>query len=106
MDHRAQAMLLVGTARPEQALRFYRDVLGLALIEDSPFALVFETSARTLRVQKMAAVEPSPGTVLGWRVEDTLGKGVGNYHSALFMSSNSTKKSMFCIVSRKRPRQR
>ena len=30
----------VATAKPDAAKRFYRDTLGLSLVEDSPFAIV------------------------------------------------------------------
>lgn len=71
MDSNAEVMAFVGTTDPEAARRFYSEVLGLELIEDSPFALVYLTGGRTLRVQKMR--EPFvvfPGTVLGWKVAD------------------------------------
>lgn len=47
---------------------FYADVLGLALVEETPFACVFEAHGTMLRVT--ATTEPArPGyTVLGWRV--------------------------------------
>ena len=60
----------VGTARPEQALLFYRDVLGLELIERHEFALVFDAHGTVLRVTIAAGVTPQPYTVLGWKVSD------------------------------------
>jgi catechol 2,3-dioxygenase-like lactoylglutathione lyase family enzyme len=58
------------TARPEQARAFYRDVLRLPMVEESPFALVFDCGGTMLRVQKVERVEPPPHTVLGWSVAD------------------------------------
>jgi catechol 2,3-dioxygenase-like lactoylglutathione lyase family enzyme len=78
MDHDAEVMAFVATARPDEALVFYRDALGLRFIEDSPFALVFETSGRMLRVQKLPEpFTPAPGTVLGWKVADIRGAIAG-----------------------------
>ena len=58
------------TAQPEQALAFYRDVLGLPLIADEHFALVFDAHGTMLRVAKMRNFIVQPGTVVGWRVDD------------------------------------
>jgi len=71
MNADTEAMHFVATARPDDALAFYRDVLNLQLVEDSPFALVFNTGGRSLRVQKAReTVMPAPTTVLGWNVAD------------------------------------
>jgi catechol 2,3-dioxygenase-like lactoylglutathione lyase family enzyme len=64
------AVAFVATARPDQALGFYRDVLGLNLVEDSPFALVFEIAGTPLRVQKVHQVTNPPYTVFGLLVSD------------------------------------
>jgi catechol 2,3-dioxygenase-like lactoylglutathione lyase family enzyme len=66
----------LATCAPERALPFYRDVLGLTLLEDSPFALVFDVNGTTLRIQKTRAYTPAPHTALGWQVQsihDVLG---------------------------------
>ncbi len=60
----------VSTAQPALALAFYRDVLGLALIEQTAFALVFDAHATMLRVTIVEHVTPAPYTVLGWAVTD------------------------------------
>lgn len=67
-DH--DLIAFVATARPDEAARFYRDVLGLALLEDTPFALVFSDQGRMLRIQKVEAHSPAQHTVLGWAVPD------------------------------------
>lgn len=59
----------LATNVPERALPFYRDVLGLTLLEDTPFALVFDAGGTTLRVQKTRGHTPAPHTALGWQVE-------------------------------------
>ena len=60
----------VATAKPAEARSFYQSVLGLLLVEESPFALVFDANGTTLRVQKVGAVSPAPHTALGWHVEN------------------------------------
>ncbi|MEZ5670531.1 MAG: VOC family protein [Alphaproteobacteria bacterium] len=58
------------TAMPAAAKAFYGEVLGLRLVEDSPYALVFDAGGTMLRLQKLAAHRPQGHTVLGWRVDD------------------------------------
>jgi catechol 2,3-dioxygenase-like lactoylglutathione lyase family enzyme len=58
------------TNDPERAKTFYRDVLGLPLREESPFALVFEAGGTMLRVQKTSGHKPAPHTLLGFEVPD------------------------------------
>jgi catechol 2,3-dioxygenase-like lactoylglutathione lyase family enzyme len=56
------------TAKPSEAKEFYQNALGLKLIEDTPYALVFAAGATTIRVQKVQAVVIGGYTVLGWQV--------------------------------------
>jgi catechol 2,3-dioxygenase-like lactoylglutathione lyase family enzyme len=58
----------VATSDAAASQRFYRDVLGLELLGDEPFALVFRLHGSVLRVQKVERVAPQPYTVLGWQV--------------------------------------
>ena len=60
----------VGTVRPAEARHFYEQILGLQLLEESPFALVFTSGGTTVRVQKVQAVVTPPYTSLGWEVVD------------------------------------
>ncbi|MBZ0229582.1 MAG: VOC family protein [Bauldia sp.] len=60
----------VATARPDEARTFYRDILGLRLIEDFRFALVFDANGTMLRIAKVDVVAPSTNAVLGWGVEN------------------------------------
>jgi len=60
----------VATRDLGRAKMFYRDTLGLRLVSEDQFALVFDaagTMLRVARVQKPAAAEY---TVLGWQVQD------------------------------------
>lgn len=66
----APVMAFVATAHPDEARRFYEEVLGLSLVADEPFALVFDLGGVMLRVQKVESLTPQTFTVLGWRVED------------------------------------
>ena len=50
--------------------RFYGDVLGLELIESSPFANAYEVNGTQLRVTRVDHPVAAPYTVLGWRVDD------------------------------------
>ncbi len=60
----------VSTADARRALRFYRDTLGLRLVSETPFALVFDVMGTMLRVAIAETVTPAPYTVLGWQVAD------------------------------------
>ncbi len=66
----ARIVAFAATAHPDRARRFYVETLGLSLLADEPFALVFDVNGIMLRVQKVAAVAPAPHTVLGWNVPD------------------------------------
>ena len=54
-----------------RAKEFYRDTLGLRLImEEPPFALVFEANGIMLRLGMAKELPPAHGTVLGWQVPE------------------------------------
>ena len=80
----AAPVAFVATTNPTRALAFYENALGLTLVADEQFALVFDLSGAMLRVTRVDALEPQPFTVLGWRVDDIesearalAGRGVG-----------------------------
>jgi catechol 2,3-dioxygenase-like lactoylglutathione lyase family enzyme len=58
------------TTSAARARRFYRDTLGLKLVDDNQFALVFDANGTMLRVQLVEEVVSPPYTVLGWEVQD------------------------------------
>jgi predicted enzyme related to lactoylglutathione lyase len=60
----------IATTQPEQAKVFYSEVLELPLMEDTPFALVFDAHGTMLRIQKVQTLTPAGHTVLGWHVVD------------------------------------
>src|SRR5882757_4509102 len=52
-----------------RARDFYRDTLGLRLVmEEPPFALVFDANGIMLRLGMAKEIAPAHGTVLGWQV--------------------------------------
>lgn len=54
-----------------KALAFYRDALGLRLVEDqAPFALVFDLNGTMLRATFAGEFKAQPFTILGWQVSD------------------------------------
>ena len=55
----------------ERAKAFYRDALGLRLLnEEPPFALVFDANGIMLRLAMVKQLPPAHGTVIGWQVSD------------------------------------
>ena len=66
----AEIMCFTATKNPEAAKNFYEDILGLDLIEDSPFALVFDANGTMLRIQKVQEHTPARHTSLGWKVDE------------------------------------
>jgi catechol 2,3-dioxygenase-like lactoylglutathione lyase family enzyme len=76
----AASVAFVPITDKDKALAFYRDQLGLTLIEDqSPFALVFRlngqlngdgTMLRATFAPDQITFKPQPFTILGWQVSD------------------------------------
>ena len=60
----------VATSAPAKAKKFYRDKLGLRLVDEGPFALVFDAHGTMLRVTPVDKVAAAGYTVLGWQVPD------------------------------------
>jgi catechol 2,3-dioxygenase-like lactoylglutathione lyase family enzyme len=67
---RQELVAFVATTNPTRAREFYGEVLGLSLVSDDPYALVFEANGATLRIQKVEELTPQPFTALGWTVSD------------------------------------
>ena len=66
----ARLMGFVPTREFGAAKVFYRDKLGLELVDEDGFALVFTVGARQIRVVKVGAFTPYPFTLLGFEVAD------------------------------------
>lgn len=65
-----ELVAFVATRDPSRAKEFYRDTLGLPLVSEDEFALVFDTAGTMLRVTRVQEVAAAKYTVLGWRVAD------------------------------------
>jgi catechol 2,3-dioxygenase-like lactoylglutathione lyase family enzyme len=66
-------MAFLATQSSDRSREFYRDILGLELIADEPWALVFDAHGTMLRIQKVEHLKPHPFTSLGWTVPDIAG---------------------------------
>jgi catechol 2,3-dioxygenase-like lactoylglutathione lyase family enzyme len=60
----------VATQDAARAKAFYGDTLGLRLISEDKFAVVFDANGTMLRVAIVEKVAPQRYTVLGWQVPD------------------------------------
>ena len=58
------------TTNPAKAKMFYKDILGLTLLSEDHFALVFDANGTILRVTPVREFQPHPFTVLGWETTD------------------------------------
>ena len=66
----AEIVAFAATADAAESMLFYRDTLGLRLVADEPYALVFDANGTMLRIQKAESVMAVPYTTLGWTVDD------------------------------------
>jgi catechol 2,3-dioxygenase-like lactoylglutathione lyase family enzyme len=66
----SKVISFVATENPAAARKFYEETLGLTLISDDPFAIVFDANGTMLRVQKVQDLAPARYTALGWDVQD------------------------------------
>jgi catechol 2,3-dioxygenase-like lactoylglutathione lyase family enzyme len=68
-----------------RAKEFYRDTLGLDLVSEDEFALVFDVSGTMLRVTRVEELTAAKYTVLGWQVDDiaSAAKQLRNAHITL-----------------------
>jgi catechol 2,3-dioxygenase-like lactoylglutathione lyase family enzyme len=64
----------LATAQPDAAQAFFTDIIGLELLEASPFAMVFRDGEIMLRVQVVPEVVAAPYTAHGWQVPDILAR--------------------------------
>jgi catechol 2,3-dioxygenase-like lactoylglutathione lyase family enzyme len=66
-------MAFLATKSADRAREFYQSILGLELIADEPWALVFDAHGTMLRIQKVEHLKPHTFTSLGWTVPDITG---------------------------------
>jgi predicted enzyme related to lactoylglutathione lyase len=69
----SDVVAFVTVSDPVAAKQFYREILGLTLVEEAPYALIFDANGTTLRVAFAEDVRPAPYTVAGWTVTDIAG---------------------------------
>jgi len=65
-----QLVAFVAARDATRARSFYAEVLGLSLVSDDPYAIVFNANGTTLRIQKVDDFKPQQFTALGWTVSD------------------------------------
>ncbi len=66
----AKLTAFVATRDRDRARDFYRDVLGLTILSEDPFAVVFDANGTHIRMTKVNELAPAEYTVLGWEVAD------------------------------------
>jgi catechol 2,3-dioxygenase-like lactoylglutathione lyase family enzyme len=60
----------VPVASSAEARAFYEGVLGLTVVEDTPFALVVEAGGTLVRLTPVETFTAQPFTIAGWKVAD------------------------------------
>ena len=70
MLNTSKIISFVATKNPAVAREFYERTLGLSLVSDDPFALVFNVNGTMLRVAKVQELAPAKHAILGWDVRD------------------------------------
>lgn len=68
MLEKYEVVAFLATRDAARARAFYQGTLGLTLVDESAFALVFDARGTTLRIQKVDDLRPHPFTALGWQV--------------------------------------
>ena len=71
----------VATCNAAAAKAFYQEKLGLKLIADEYFSLVFNLNGHTLRIAKVDELVPAAHAVLGWNsnnIEETIKDLIAN----------------------------
>jgi catechol 2,3-dioxygenase-like lactoylglutathione lyase family enzyme len=70
MLKKSEIIGFVATQNAAAARKFYQKTLGLKLVYEDPFAIVFDANGTMLRLSKVPRLTPAPFTVLGWKVRD------------------------------------
>jgi catechol 2,3-dioxygenase-like lactoylglutathione lyase family enzyme len=70
----SKIVAFAGVRDADRARKFYRDTLGLPLVSEDGFALVFDAQGTMLRVTLVREVVAAPYTSLGWEVDDIVAK--------------------------------
>ena len=64
----SELVAFLATTDAARARAFYEGVLGLRLMSDDPFAVVYSVQGVELRLQKVPQLTPQPHTALGWSI--------------------------------------
>jgi catechol 2,3-dioxygenase-like lactoylglutathione lyase family enzyme len=70
MQRNERLVAFVPIREADRARSFYRETLGLRLVSEDRFALVFDADGVRLRATLVAQFQPQRFTVLGWQVAD------------------------------------
>jgi hypothetical protein len=70
MLENASLIAFIPVSEIDVARAFYASTLGLAVLEESPFALVVNANGTKLRLTPVPELRPQPFTVAGWEVAD------------------------------------
>ena len=66
----ASLTAFLATTNAKRCRKCYGEMLGLKLVSEDTFALVFDAGGVPLRIQKVEALTPHPFTALGWHVKN------------------------------------
>jgi catechol 2,3-dioxygenase-like lactoylglutathione lyase family enzyme len=66
----ARIVAFAPTTDPKRAKAFFSDTLGLKLVSEDPYALVYDAHGTPLRVATVQQLTPAPYTIVGWLVPD------------------------------------
>ncbi len=73
LHHDATPVGFIGVRDLDRARAFYAGTLGLQLMHEDVFALVFDAGGTPLRVTRVDRLQPHAFTVFGWEVDDVAG---------------------------------
>jgi catechol 2,3-dioxygenase-like lactoylglutathione lyase family enzyme len=65
-----KVVAFVPTADPTKAHSFYEGILGLRVVSEDHFAIVFNANGTMVRVTSVQNFKPQQFTILGWDVAD------------------------------------
>jgi catechol 2,3-dioxygenase-like lactoylglutathione lyase family enzyme len=63
---------IITTAQAEKSKAFYTDMIGLKLLREDQYGMIFAGKIGVLRIAKVAAVVPAATSVLGFMMEDVI----------------------------------
>jgi catechol 2,3-dioxygenase-like lactoylglutathione lyase family enzyme len=66
----AQLVAFIASSDLDRSYHFYVDLLGLKVLDRSPYGLGLDSGGTELRVQAVAEVATAVYTALGWAVDD------------------------------------